>query len=137
MHQITFDQSGNTEIIDGTVIFGGNNFWDKKKSQYSERNLSGTDVTNSTGNTIVNGLLIIKGVSYTHGVNLREWLRTKPVFMENTFTIATNHADIDLGKGKGVTVTGVNFTKTNDKVVFNYEKPGVYTIKFPYRFIRT
>ena len=132
---IIFNQSGNIVTIDGVVVYGSD-FWDKKKNQFSERNLSGTDITYSIDDTVCEGILIIKDVSYLFAQSLKFWLRDKAVFKENTFTIATNHADINLGSGKGVTITGVNFIKEDDKGVFNYEKPGIYTVKFPYRFIR-
>ena len=35
-----------------------------------------------------------------------------------------------------VTITGVKFMKDSEKGVFIYGAPGVYTVKFPYRFVR-
>lgn len=136
MRTITFDQSGNAINIQGWVSYDSG-FWDSKKSQFEKRNLNGDPIVYSTGNTIVRGLLILKNVSYTDGQSLKSWLKTYAQYMINSFTLATDSNEVNLGLGLGAIVKNVNYTKNSDKDLLKYMKPGIYLVKFPYRFIRT
>ena len=136
MHSITFNQSGSSVTISGTIVYPLN-FSDKKKNQCVERNLSGSNIVYSTGNTICNGLLNVKNISYSDKELLKAWIRDTILFMKYTFTLSEASGLVNFGKGKGVSLTSVRFTKTDLKDIFTSEEPGVFTLKFPYRFIRT
>lgn len=132
---ITLTQGANVVNFDGHIIYPLN-FSDKKNNQVSKLNIFGAPITYSTGNTICNALMIVKDVTYADGELLRTWLKTKIRFMYNTFTISAI-SEVDFGKGENTAITNARFPKLNLKDVLNYEEPGIYTIKLPYRFIRT
>ena len=136
MHSVTFDKSGTSVTIDGTIVYNADSFSDNKNNQYAKRNLNGNLITYSTGNTICNGLLVMNNVSHTDYKLLETWIKDTIVFMQYTFTLSEAGSDVDLGKGAGVSLTSVRFTETDLNGVFKYEAPGVYVLKFPYRFIR-
>jgi len=106
----------------------------EKINQFSMRTLAGDDVTYSTGKNIGKTTLNIRNVSFTNGYGFRDYIREDMIFQLNKFTIRC--ATVDLGKGVNVTISDCNFTKDNTKGIFKYEAPGVFTIKFPFRWVR-
>lgn len=127
---------GSVTIYTPAVVFG-TDYADKRFNQYVKRTADGNLVTYDNGLNVVEGEIRMKGVTWSYGDLLRTWLHEKAIFGFQSFTISSTSGQLDLGLGKGVNVTGCNFLGDDDKGVFKYVTPGVYTITFPYTFVRT
>ena len=139
MAVITFDTlavGGSLDLVTPTVVYG-TDYFDKRYSQHKFRTGDGALVTyDGAGKNVVEGVIVMKGVGWDEGGSLRTWLRTKAVYALNSFTITPASSELDLGLGKGIAVTGCNYTKDDDKGVFIHQTPGVFKINFPYTFVR-
>ncbi len=135
MVTITFTASGGAVSIDGQVVYSSK-FADERYSQTSQTTGDGALVVYDVGGVdVVFGEIIIKAVSYADGELLRTWIRTKAIYMLNSFSVTTP-AGVDLGNGKGVALANVNFMQKNMRNVLKYKPPGVWLVKFPYRYVR-
>ena len=137
MVDIVFDTggTGNSVTVTGHVVYDSF-FGDERYGQHSLRTGDGALVTyDNAGINVVEGEIVIKNVTYENGEQLRTWIRRKAVYKLNAFSI-TVPTGVDLGEGKGINLAGVNFNDDTDKKVFKYEAPGLYTIKFPYTYVR-
>ncbi len=138
MVEISFDTgaASGSVSIDGNIIYG-TDFAISRYGQVSQRTGDGALVTyDNSGLNILSGKIVIKNVSYADGVLLRDWLYTKAIFELNKFDI-TVPSEVDLGEGKGSDISDANFVGTDDKGVFRYIAPGLYSIEFPYSYIKT
>jgi len=135
---ITFNtglSGGSITLVTPTVVYG-TDYYDEVFNQNSLRTADGELITYGNITKVVNGVILMKGVSFTEGDNFRTWLREKAIFAQNKFTI-TPPTELDLGRGKGNSIAFCNFVGTNTKGVFKYEVPGVFKINFPYTFLNT
>ena len=141
MVEVKFETTIGSESveIEGSVVYG-TIFHDERYNQYSQRTATGNLRVYDTGINVVSGLLIIKNVTYDDGEALRTWIREKAIYQLNSFTISSTDcgspAQIDLGRGKGVSITNVTLTEKTDKGIFKYAAPGNYNVKFPFTYIR-
>lgn len=133
---ITFNTGSSSITLTTPTVVYGTDFFDNRYNQTSIRTCDGELITYGTGLSIVNGEIVMKGVDWTEGDNFRTWLHNEAVFSMNKFTI-TPPSQLDLGKGKGRSITSVNFVGEDDKGVFKLVVPGVFNITFPYTFVRT
>jgi len=132
METIIFDcGGGNSVSIDGEFVYEST-FHDERHNQFLKKTAEGMAIAyDISGTNIIEGIIVIKNVSYADGELLRTWLYEKAVFQLNSFSVTTP-SGVDLGEGKGASLTNVNFNKKNDSGVFRYIEPGIYKIKFPY-----
>lgn len=136
MVNITFDKGGDSIIVTGQIVYG-TIFEDERWGQYALLTGDGQLVTyDNTGVDIVEGEIIIKAVDYTNGEALRLWIREVAVYKLNKFSVVVPNG-VDLGNGKGLNLSNVNYNKFDMKGVFTYKAPGLYDIKFPYTYART
>ena len=136
MKSLTFLQGANAVIISAATVYG-TDWWDDRLNQFELPTANGTDVVYDNGPIMCHGMLVMKGVSYTDGNNLRTWLKTYAIYALNTFSIS-QLANTDLGKGKNTALTVVRWDGgQSTSGVFNLVAPGNYDINFPYRFLRS
>jgi len=134
MVTVTFTATdGSVEVV-GQVLYDSK-YHSERYNQRSMRVASDDLITYDNKGYVVKGVLTIKNVSYEDGELLRTWLHEKAIFQLNKFTIVTSSDDINLGIGKDITLTEVNFVGDNDSGVFKYRMPGFYIIKFPYTYL--
>jgi len=135
MADIVFTAASGAVTFTGIVVYESN--WaDSRFNQTSQRTTDGTLVTyDVAGQNIINGVINVKNVTYADGELLRTWIREKAIYMLNNFTI-TIPIGVDLGNGKSVDILAANFTRKNMNGVLKYRIPGIYTIKFPYTYVR-
>ena len=136
MTSITFTQGANVVSIDCNLVFG-TDWYDIRLNQYEVITADGGNVVYDNGPTMCHGVMIMKGVSYTHGNNLRTWLKSYAIWAYNTFTISAI-SNVDLGKGKNTAITLARYDGgSNLSGVFEFVAPGIYNVRLPYRFTRT
>ena len=138
MVSVIFDTllSGGAITVTVPSVVYGTDYSDQRYAQHSLRTGDGNLVVyDGAGKNVVDGSVIMKGVSTYMGEDFKIWLRDEAVFGLNKFTI-TPPALLDLGLGRGVPVINCNFMKDNDAGVFKYVVPGVYKVNFPYSFVR-
>ena len=133
MPTITFTGSGSVSVK-GSVPYSSNHFINHYSQTSLETGEGTLKVTDNNSIDVVEGVLVINNVTKAEAEALRTWIRTDIVFMQNTFSISSDNSESDLGDDKGATITGVNYTKSNDDGVFKFKAPGRYDIKFPYSY---
>ena len=137
MPTITFNTGSASVSVTGKTVYG-TKYNDKRYAQSSLETAEGTIVANdNNGINVIVGVIVIKDIDYTEGEALRTWLHDEAIFAMNSFSITSDNSESDLGEGKDVALTGVNFDGNSDKGVFKHRAPDRYDIKFPYTVVRT
>lgn len=127
-------------ITIGTVSISRNptvdsHFWHKRLNQTSEQAADGALITYDNGPTVLEGEIVLEGVSRTQAEAFRTWLQSTAVYSLNTFTITLNTApNTDIGAGPGVAISGLKYNgEPSTEDVIKWSPPDVYSIVFPYR----
>jgi hypothetical protein len=126
---------GTTCTISASVVYG-TDWWDERINQISLQTADGGLVTFDSGVTVCHGILVMKGVSYTHGESLKTFIKDNIIFSKYAFTIGAV-VNLDLGNGKNVAVTANVDSDPSTKDMFSFVAPGNYDVKIPYRFRRS
>jgi hypothetical protein len=132
MVTVTLTQGANVVNIVGSLGFGSQ-FYHIPINHLKVDLSDGTDIVYFGGITRIVGNIELKGVSYSQGNALRNWIINYASYQENTFTISAI-VNVDLGRGLNTALTLVKFGKTDLEGVFEYIAPGMFNINFPYYF---
>jgi len=134
---LTQTENGGTIVNLSANVVYGTDFYDIRLNQSEQELVTGDTIVYDAGPTRVHGVLVMKNVSYTDGESLRAWISGNIKFAYNRFTIAPLSA-VNLGNGKNTAVTNCRYDgKQSMADVFKYVAPGIYTINFPFRFLRS
>ena len=123
-----------TGIVTYNTVYG-----DKPLNQSVVRSLDG--LSHSFGNSvyIVTAQIEIKGINYTEGENLIEWLRTDLDYGMNYLGIDLNGNDVNIGKGLQVDIDysdSCRLSNDDGMSVTKLEAPRVHNITLKYEYRR-
>lgn len=134
--------------FDCTPIYG-TRWWPKRENQVSVKTLDGTQSTFDIGPTLVEGILLAKNIRMRTSNDIISFFETVTVFKQYSFTInqfaaypdvaLASGSGVDLGSGKGVTVSGVYLRMDEASLdgIFELVAPGYYNMTLPYWYRRT
>jgi hypothetical protein len=137
--------SGGSEAVTiaGNIVYGIE-FYEERLNQFEQMTVEGSTHVSDCGPTLIRGIILINGVSYTDGVALRHWLTDHVIFAKEKFTIgAITNLNLGMGLSTAVStsagaVEDARYDGGNTlKDVFTLVAPQNYNIKFPYRFRRS
>jgi len=139
MITLTLSQTdnGSTAVAVSCNIVYGSDFWDETLNQEELLTVDGVDVVQDSGGPIItHGVLMLKNLSYADGIALMGWLRSNIKFAYNRFSISAV-TNTDLGKGKNTIVTNCRYDGGQTmNGIFSFTAPGIFSVNFPYRFVR-
>ena len=136
-----------TTVIGGTpysmqldlVVAYGTQFSKERKNQVSKRTLDGNLYCYDNGVTVTYGELVLKYLTPTQFALLEDFITEKTLFNKRPFAmeLVNSDADIDLGRGRGVSLTKVNWGDDfiNTEGVFEHKAPDLYDARIPYSFV--
>lgn len=135
---LTQTENGSAVVTPECNIVFGTEWYDTNINQFELEAVDGTDIIYSAGGPLkVHGLMLLKNLSYSDGLELLEWIRDDLDFAYNRFTISAV-TNTDLGLGKNTAITNARWDGGSSlRDVFEYVAPGIFNVKFPYRFIRS
>ena len=106
----------------------------RRTNQTSAVSITGKILTFDNSNSILEGVIEIRLVTYTQAVALRDYITNTIRFQRFQFDIIPESYD-DLGLGQGVTITDAHFNggQSTSGVITPFGKANKFNIKFPYR----
>lgn len=123
---------GNIQI--DRLIEHSSNFWFRRTNQTTAESVTGKELTFDNSNSILEGVIEIRLVTYDQAVALRNYITNTIRFKRFQFDIIPE-AWNDLGLGEGVTIEGATFNggQTTEGIITPFGKANKFNIKFPYR----
>jgi hypothetical protein len=137
MTSLIFTSTAGNVTISASVVFG-TSFFKRRINQVVQELLSGdlsVSDDGASGNTLLKGLIVLKGVSRSDGEAFESWLTGTILFSKTPFNLA-GITGVNLGTGQGSALTLARYDGgVSSEDVLELVPPSQYNINFPYRLV--